>query len=264
MIPILGFATYSLLARAHNTQALTEGIAFAALGLFALQEYPLRTIITSFDDLQTLITSFSRIQEYLLSDERQDSKTILIEKPNNISPCSSTQEQEIHLNDLSSPLKKEVGSKYSRDAITIQDATAGYSPEIPVFLDINLQIPREKVTMIVGPVGSGKSTLLKLFLGEVPTSSGSVLTTFSKSAYCPQSPWIIWGTIQSNIIGMSKWDQLWYNTVVTACGLSADFRELPDGDQTRTGTRGSRLSGGQQMRVVSPQYRVHQRTKLIL
>jgi ATP-binding cassette subfamily C (CFTR/MRP) protein 1 len=115
--------------------------------------------------------------------------------------------------------------------------------------------------MICGPVGSGKSTLLKLLLGEMPFTSGSVATRFSRAAYCSQSPWSIWGTVQNNIVGISEWDKTWYDTIVSACALSADFEELPNGDQTHVGTRGSRLSGGQQMRVVSTQISHNFRTK---
>ncbi|KAG8410254.1 hypothetical protein J3458_017969 [Metarhizium acridum] len=134
-------------------------------------------------------------------------------------------------------------------AIAIKDVTAGYSAESSILNGINLEISRGKTTVVVGPVGCGKSTLLRLILGEMPVTSGTVSTSFSRAAFCPQSPWITWGTIQNNIIGMSRWDKPWYNTVVKACALSADFEQLRDGDQTNVGTRGSRLSGGQQMRL---------------
>jgi ATP-binding cassette subfamily C (CFTR/MRP) protein 1 len=222
------------------------------------------TAIGSFEEIQTLITSFNRIQEYLLSKERIDTRIIpsIIGKTVKI-PRSLSNDEGVELKDLSSPLKKAT-SDDSVVAIAVQSATAGYSPGNLVLNDITFQIFHGKTTMILGPVGSGKSTLLKLLLGEIPETSGSVLTTFSKSAFCPQSPWITWGTIQSNILGMSKWDQSWYNTVVRACALSADFQELPDGDQTKTGTRGSRLSGGQQKRIVSSKGFVRKWLKLTL
>jgi ABC-type transport system involved in cytochrome bd biosynthesis fused ATPase/permease subunit len=105
--------------------------------------------------------------------------------------------------------------------------------------------------MIVGPVGCGKSTLLRVLLGEVPEVSGIISTTFKNAAYCSQSPWITFGTVRQNIVGASQWDQKWYDTVIQACSLQADLQQLPSGDQTKVGVRGSRLSGGQQMRVVS-------------
>ncbi|XP_044717675.1 ABC transporter domain-containing protein [Hirsutella rhossiliensis] len=40
-----------------------------------------------------------------------------------------------------------------------------------------------------------------------------------------------------------------YGPVVQACALNPDLEELTNGDQTHAGIRGSRLSGGQQMRV---------------
>lgn len=43
-----------------------------------------------------------------------------------------------------------------------------------VFNDVNLEIPRGKVTAIMGPSGCGKTTLLRLIGGQLKPSSGSV------------------------------------------------------------------------------------------
>ena len=135
----------------------------------------------------------------------------------------------------------------------VEGASVGYTigGDSPTLKNLNFQIPRGEITMVFGSVGSGKSTLLKLLLGEMPSVSGLIRTGFSLAAYCPQSPWVTWGTVQSNIVGMSEWDKKWYDTVVSACALRTDLAELPNGDQTHIGTQGSRLSGGQKMRVVS-------------
>ncbi|KAL7917975.1 ABC transporter [Trichoderma austrokoningii] len=229
--PVLGLGTFIILAKVNNTATLTEGVAFAVLGLFQLQDRPVMSLLRGFEDFQTIVNAFYRVQTYVLSAERQDYR---------ITPLVPQS--------IDSELLDHGDQTKLSSAISVKDAAAGYSGGI-ILNDINFDIARGKITMIVGPVGSGKSTLLRLLLGELPEVSGSVISDYAKCAFAPQSPWITWGTVRSNILGMSAWDAEWYNTVIRACSLDTDLQVLPDGDQTRTGTRGSRLSGGQQMRV---------------
>ena len=44
----------------------------------------------------------------------------------------------------------------------------------PVFAGLNLEIPRGKVTAVMGPSGTGKTTLLRLITGQVMADSGSI------------------------------------------------------------------------------------------
>ena len=43
-----------------------------------------------------------------------------------------------------------------------------------IYNDINLSVPRGKVTAIMGPSGIGKTTLLRLIGGQIKPSSGSI------------------------------------------------------------------------------------------
>lgn len=104
--------------------------------------------------------------------------------------------------------------------------------------------------MLVGPVGCGKSTLLKGLLGEVPCFGGTVQIASVSVAYCDQSPWHMNETIQQSIIAISKFDAKWYKTVLRACALEIDLKQLPRGDQTVIGSKGIALSGGQGQRIV--------------
>lgn len=45
----------------------------------------------------------------------------------------------------------------------------------PIFQDINLTVPRGKVTAIMGPSGIGKTTLLRLIGGQLAPSSGEII-----------------------------------------------------------------------------------------
>ncbi|ODA75948.1 hypothetical protein RJ55_08589 [Drechmeria coniospora] len=274
MASVWGFGAYILLAKG-GSDTLTEGVAFAALSLFEILEQPLSSVVDGFELVQTVLNSFSRIQEYLLSDEQEDYRADL------------SSDTRITDQDSVEPVESDLTTLYSRDGLSSDtfaaafNVSAGYRKKNEkaqdedsdsdsldimsdsetdadddikdkdrlVFEGLNFEFPRGKTTIVYGAVGAGKSTLLKLLLGEVPVVSGSVSTNFSRAAYCPQTPWISWGTVQSNIIGMALLEKQWYDTVIEACGLAADFMELPNGDHTPTGTRGSRLSGGQQKRV---------------
>ncbi|OBT89053.1 hypothetical protein VE02_02018 [Pseudogymnoascus sp. 03VT05] len=243
LAPVLGFATYILLDKDNDSLGLTEGIAFAALSAFELLDGPMVVVIDGFGHIQTVINSFGRVQEYLLTEERADYRTSL----EDVRPSSRSRVSRYQTYDEGSPRSNLVDPELE---VIVEDASASYVPEDdPVLQNLSFEIPRGQLTMVFGPVGSGKSTLLKLLLGEMPYATGSVATGFTRAAYCPQSPWSTWGTVRSNVVGMSAWDEKWYNTVVSACALSEDFKELANGDQIATGAQGSGLSGGQKMRL---------------
>jgi ABC-type multidrug transport system fused ATPase/permease subunit len=117
--------------------------------------------------------------------------------------------------------------------------------------DINMIVPRGKITMVVGPVGCGKSTLLKAVLGELPVMGGTLQLSSLRIALCDQTAWHVNGTVQQSITGSSAYDLRWYSSVVRSCALDEDLRQLPQGDQTQIGSKGIALSGGQSQRIVS-------------
>jgi phospholipid/cholesterol/gamma-HCH transport system ATP-binding protein len=45
----------------------------------------------------------------------------------------------------------------------------------PIFKDVSIQIPRGKITAIMGPSGTGKTTLLKLIGGQIRPDKGEIL-----------------------------------------------------------------------------------------
>lgn len=249
LAPVWGFTVYILLARTKDTGTLNEGVAFAALSVFELLNEPMINAIDGFEHIQTVMNSFRRIQEYLLSTEREDYRITPASETSSLSTSVSKPPKDVDVQLDDYPKSNLVDAEF---AVIVNDTSASYAlGGVPVLKTLTFCIPQGQTTIIFGPVGSGKSTLLKLLLGEMPSVSGSVTTCFSTAAYCPQYPWSTWGSVRNNIVGMSAWDEKWYNTVISACALSSDFKEMANGDQTPTGTRGSRLSGGQQIRVVS-------------
>jgi ABC-type multidrug transport system fused ATPase/permease subunit len=56
-------------------------------------------------------------------------------------------------------------------------------------------------------------------------------------------------TIRDNILFGSKYDEEKYNSVIKACQLTRDLKNLKAGDLTEIGEKGINLSGGQKARV---------------
>lgn len=133
-----------------------------------------------------------------------------------------------------------------------------YQPTI--FNKLTAHIRHHEFVMIVGRVGTGKSSLLMTLLNELPIQSGTIKINGSLS-YASQEPWLFAGTIRDNItISWHKQSrrehsklpsrlEKRYEEVLRICCLDRDLKNMPHGDQTQVGERGSALSGGQKARV---------------
>ncbi len=129
--------------------------------------------------------------------------------------------------------------------------------------DINVFIPSNQMTAVVGKSGAGKSTLIDLIMGlnqpengqvlldGVPMSSSNLLSLRRSISYVPQDPFLFNSSIRENlqIINQSASEQeLWEALEFSS---AAEFvRKLPNGLDTILGDRGIRLSGGERQRIV--------------
>lgn len=149
--------------------------------------------------------------------------------------------------------------------ITISDLVFQYegtkSPK--VLNDINLVIPKGKVTAIVGTSGSGKTTLVKLLLGFYPPVAGSIKVGNSDLAQFKQQWWrdqcgavmqdgfIFSDTIANNIAlpedEVDK-DRLAY--AVRLANIQEFIESLPLNYNTKIGPEGVGLSQGQKQRIL--------------
>ncbi|EGI62548.1 Multidrug resistance-associated protein 4 [Acromyrmex echinatior] len=114
--------------------------------------------------------------------------------------------------------------------------------------NINIQIKDKKLYTIIGPVGAGKSSFLQAILGELKLSQGQIQIN-GKISYAGQDPWLFTGTVRNNILFGQPYDNVKYQNVVNVCALIKDFEQLPYGDKTLVGERGTALSGGQRARI---------------
>jgi ATP-binding cassette subfamily B protein len=149
--------------------------------------------------------------------------------------------------------------------IVLKDVTFQYEgPNSPkVLKDINLEIPANKVTAIVGTSGSGKSTLVKLILGFYNPVKGEIslggvsLDSYSRQQWrkkcgvVMQEGFIFSDTITGNIgIGDDVPDSEKIEMAVKMANIQAFIGTLPLGYATRIGSDGHGLSTGQKQRIL--------------
>ncbi len=129
--------------------------------------------------------------------------------------------------------------------------------------NINLTIPSNKITAIVGASGSGKTTMLKIMLGFYTpvggelTLAGRKLSDYSASAWrrtcgsVMQDGFIFSDTIAKNIAISDEKPNLGRIRYATEIANIRDFIEnLPLGYDTKIGSEGSGLSVGQKQRLL--------------
>jgi ATP-binding cassette subfamily B protein len=149
--------------------------------------------------------------------------------------------------------------------IVIKNVTFQYEgPRSPIVLKaINLTIPFNQTTAIVGMSGSGKTTLIKLLLGFYSPVSGSIslgetdLNQFATSVWrekcgvVMQDGFIFSDTIVNNIaIGENIISRERLQEAVTMSNIQEYIESLPLGYQTKIGQEGAGLSQGQKQRIL--------------
>ncbi|PGX01855.1 ABC transporter ATP-binding protein [Bacillus sp. AFS033286] len=129
--------------------------------------------------------------------------------------------------------------------------------------NINVQIPINSMTAIVGHSGAGKSTLIDVLMGLIQPEKGQVLidgtllTTDNLLSlrqvisYVPQDPFLFNASIRENLLMIdsnASEEQIW--SALEFAAATEFVRMLPNGLDTLIGDRGVRLSGGERQRLV--------------
>lgn len=180
---------------------------------------------------------------------------------------------EVHrLEDEEKPDKIYIKQLPEEKSITLKEVTFTYpgAGNDPVLDKINLVIPANKVTAIVGASGSGKTTLIKILLkiydeyhGEIKvgaqqgSSEGTKFDFIShafwrtKCGAVLQDGYIFNDTIARNIaVGEGDID---YDRLLRSCrvaNIDAFLESLPNGYYTKLGTEGIGVSQGQRQRLL--------------
>lgn len=148
------------------------------------------------------------------------------------------------------------------ERLGMEDVHFSYLPDVPVLRGITFDVRRGEATGIVGPSGAGKSSIVQLLLrlrdpGQgILHVNGSDARVFRRQAwqervaYVPQTPQLIWGTVQDNIRfyrpQLSDQD---IELAARRAHIHHEIMSLPQGYQTTIGQRASAVSGGQRQRL---------------
>ncbi|MFR0836841.1 MAG: peptidase domain-containing ABC transporter, partial [Barnesiella sp.] len=132
-----------------------------------------------------------------------------------------------------------------------------------VLEDINLVIPENKTTAIVGASGSGKTTLIKLMMGFYEPNKGDIkIGEFSskninphlwrqKTGVVMQDGFIFSETIANNIaVNEDTVDKKRLAQAVEIANIKEYIDSLPLGYNTKIGMEGNGLSQGQKQRIL--------------
>ena len=222
-------------ARAVVTGDMTLGMMMAVQYIIGQLNAPIQLFIGFVQSAQDAKISLERLSEI---NEKEDE-----ERP---------EEQKIH----TIPPGKD---------IVLKNVTFQYEgPNSPkVLKNINLEIPANKVTAIVGTSGSGKSTMVKLILGFYKPVIGEIslggvpLGNFSQQQWrkrcgvVMQEGFIFSDTIAGNIgIGDDIPDFAKVEKAVATANIQSFIEALPLGYETRIGSDGHGLSTGQKQRIL--------------
>jgi ATP-binding cassette subfamily B protein len=132
----------------------------------------------------------------------------------------------------------------------------------PALTHLSVDVPPGRLVLLTGPSGAGKSTLARLLLRFYDPTAGSILldgidlrdrtlaAVRHSVTLLPQETVIVEGTVADNIAYGSPGAQ---PTAIADAARAAHAEEfishLPDGYETRLGSRGPQLSGGQRQRI---------------
>jgi ATP-binding cassette subfamily C (CFTR/MRP) protein 1 len=250
---IITFALFTI-AFGIDDGSITPDNVFPALAMINVIRIPLMFIPMSIGKLFETKISLGRIQNVLLNTDRRDFVTHAAIEAQQESDIAVELKSVTVLGDAEKAKKKQPaegppGQKPAPDTGKQDGAEDEMQARPRLIEDISLAIPKNKLTIIIGPTAAGKSTLVSAIVGEADVTEGSSVDHYGSMAFVPQDAWIQNATVRENITFGQDFDEEWYIDTIIGSQLMADLKQLSASDATAIGERGINLSGGQKQRV---------------
>lgn len=148
--------------------------------------------------------------------------------------------------------------------VELENLTFRYvGSDTEVLKNVNLLIPKDKITAIVGASGSGKTTLMKLLLRFYEPINGKIkvgnidLNSFTQFVWrencgsVMQDGFLFSDTIANNIaVGEDRIDKEKLKKAVHIANIQEFIESLPLSYNTKIGAEGMGISGGQKQRIL--------------
>ncbi|MBO4420207.1 MAG: ABC transporter ATP-binding protein [Lachnospiraceae bacterium] len=146
--------------------------------------------------------------------------------------------------------------------IELKNVSFGYEVNRPVLKELNLEIKEGSMLGIVGRSGAGKTTLVNLISRMYDPQEGQILidgkdikdlsfkSLRRNVAMVSQETYIFMGTVEENIAYANP--EASHADVIRAAKLASAHEfimRMPDGYDTRIGSSGRELSGGEKQRI---------------
>lgn len=142
--------------------------------------------------------------------------------------------------------------------VTFKHVSFGYTPEVQLMKDLNIDVKAGETVAIVGPTGAGKTTVINLLMRFYDITGGAIeidghnIQDFTKESLRSkvgmvlQDTWLFKGTIRENI-RYSRQDATDEEVVAAAKQAFADdfIRKLPKGYDTVITEESDNISQGQ-------------------
>uniref|UniRef100_A0A0N4ZYR9 Multidrug resistance-associated protein 1 n=1 Tax=Parastrongyloides trichosuri TaxID=131310 RepID=A0A0N4ZYR9_PARTI len=224
LVALSTFATYIFI---DSKNILTPEIAFVSLTLFNQLRSPMSTIAELISTTVQVMVSNKRLKEFFVAEEI-NSKIQRNFKNGMLNDLA------IHVKNATFKWEKKSSHEEDSNTFTLKN--------------LNLKAEKGSFIAVVGKVGNGKSSVLQSLLGEMELISGKVKID-GQVAYIPQQAWMQNNTVRGNITFGSKYDEYYYERVLTATCLIDDLSSFVNYDLTEIGEKGINLSGGQKARI---------------
>lgn len=226
------FITYWIAAEVVNGN-LTLGMMMSISAIIGQVNGPLSQLISFLQQFQDAKISLERLEEVKL--------------------C----------HDEDSALQEDVPKDLPGD-IEVKNLNFSYTGTIgkPALKNVSFLIPAGKMTAIVGESGSGKTTLMKLLLKFYEPTSGDIflgkqnLSKFTAksmrqaSGIVMQDNFVFSDTVRHNIILGETADPDRLQTAIEAACLTDYVQNHPLGIETKIGSEGIGVSGGEKQRMM--------------
>lgn len=159
------------------------------------------------------------------------------------------------------PVKWGTQSLEQQPSIAIEQGAFQYGDAFKLE-QLNVKVPPNSRTAIVGPTGQGKTTLLNILAGVYEVTEGHVKIDgklrqevskdawFEQIAYISQHPYLFTGTIAENIqMKKGACDEVTIQRAIEQAQLGDWIATLPNGMHTAVGEAGRGMSGGEKQRL---------------